>query len=122
MDEHFHGLRTGSGGHGSRSRRLGLRISSYNYVSTSPPMVAVNMATRDGAIKDTARNIQASGEFVINVATEVKVMSSPKAQETLATLGAVSTVMGPEAFAAHVKTDEKQLVPIIRSLGLTPNN
>ncbi|WP_028999867.1 Bug family tripartite tricarboxylate transporter substrate binding protein [Azohydromonas australica] len=52
----------------------------------------------------------------------VKVMSSPKAQETLATLGAESTVMGPEAFAAYVKTDEKQLVPIIRSLGLTPNN
>ena len=45
-------------------------FSSYNYVATSPPMVAVNIAKRAGAIKDTARNIQASGEFVINVATE----------------------------------------------------
>ncbi|WP_137181091.1 flavin reductase family protein [Roseomonas sp. AR75] len=47
-------------------------FSSYNYVATSPPMLAVNIAQRagDGAIKDTARNIRDSGEFVVNVATE----------------------------------------------------
>ena len=45
-------------------------FSSYNYVATSPPMLAVNIATRDGAQKDTARNIRYSGEFVVNVATE----------------------------------------------------
>ena len=47
-------------------------FSSYNYVATSPPMVAVNIARRagTGAIKDTARNIRRSGEFVVNVATE----------------------------------------------------
>ena len=47
-------------------------FSSYNYVATSPPMLAVNIAARasDGAMKDTARNIRSSGEFVVNVATE----------------------------------------------------
>lgn len=47
-------------------------FSSYNYVATSPPMLAVNIALRagDGAIKDTARNILESREFVVNVATE----------------------------------------------------
>ena len=45
-------------------------FSSYNYVATSPPMVAVNIAMRAGVIKDTARNIRETGEFVINVATE----------------------------------------------------
>lgn len=47
-------------------------FSSYNYVATSPPMLGVNIARRDadGAIKDSARNILASGEFVVNVATE----------------------------------------------------
>lgn len=47
-------------------------FSSYNYVATSPPMLAVNIALRagDGAIKDSARNILASREFVVNVATE----------------------------------------------------
>jgi flavin reductase (DIM6/NTAB) family NADH-FMN oxidoreductase RutF len=47
-------------------------FSSYNYVSTSPPMVAINIAQRatGGGTKDTARNILASREFVVNVATE----------------------------------------------------
>lgn len=45
-------------------------FSSYNYVATTPPMLAVNIATRAGVVKDTARNIKASGEFVVNVATE----------------------------------------------------
>ena len=48
-------------------------FSSYNYVATSPPMLAINIAEpagRPGAIKDTARNIRHSGQFVVNVATE----------------------------------------------------
>jgi len=44
-------------------------FSSYNYVAHSPPMVAVNIGSRDGALKDTARNIVETGEFVVNVAT-----------------------------------------------------
>jgi flavin reductase (DIM6/NTAB) family NADH-FMN oxidoreductase RutF len=48
-------------------------FSSYNYVATSPPMLAINIAQkagRPGLFKDTARNIETSGEFVVNVATE----------------------------------------------------
>lgn len=47
-------------------------FSSYNYVATSPPMLAINIAKRpgSGSTKDTARNIAANGEFVVNVATE----------------------------------------------------
>ena len=47
-------------------------FSSYNYVATDPPMVAIGIVRRaiSGAIKDTARNIVASREFVVNVATE----------------------------------------------------
>ena len=44
-------------------------FSSYNYVAHSPPMVAVNIGSRDGQLKDTARNIVETGEFVVNVAT-----------------------------------------------------
>lgn len=46
-------------------------FSSYNYVATSPPMLAINIATRpeSGQVKDTARNIQLTKEFVVNVAT-----------------------------------------------------
>ena len=47
-------------------------FSSYNYVATSPPMLAINIATRPGSgnTKDTARNIVRGREFVVNVATE----------------------------------------------------
>ena len=45
-------------------------FSSYNYVAHSPPMLAVNIGERRGALKDTARNITRSREFVVNVATE----------------------------------------------------
>lgn len=44
-------------------------FSSYNYVAHSPPMLAVNIGIRGKALKDTARNIEANGEFVVNVAT-----------------------------------------------------
>ena len=50
-----------------------------------------------------------------------KVMGSAKVKEALAPLGAEVTQSGPEEFAAYVKEDEKQLVPIIKSLGLTNN-
>ena len=45
-------------------------FSSYNYVAHSPPMVAVNIGTSLGELKDTARNIREAGWFCINVATE----------------------------------------------------
>lgn len=45
-------------------------FSSYNYVATDPPMLAINIAERGDNQKATARNITASGEFVVNVVTE----------------------------------------------------
>jgi len=45
-------------------------FSSYNYVATDPPMLAVNIADRSGVLKDTARNILETGEFVVNVSDE----------------------------------------------------
>ena len=47
-------------------------LSSCNYVATSPPMLAVNIAARPEGrgTKDTANNIRRSREFVVNVATE----------------------------------------------------
>ena len=44
-------------------------FSSYNYVAHSPPMLAVNIGSRNGVLKDTARNIEQCREFVVNVAT-----------------------------------------------------
>jgi flavin reductase (DIM6/NTAB) family NADH-FMN oxidoreductase RutF len=43
-------------------------FSSYNYVATDPPMLAVNITSKGDNLKDTARNIRESREFVVNVA------------------------------------------------------
>jgi flavin reductase (DIM6/NTAB) family NADH-FMN oxidoreductase RutF len=45
-------------------------FSSYNYVATRPTLLAINIEQRHGVLKDTARNILESGEFVVNVVTE----------------------------------------------------
>jgi flavin reductase (DIM6/NTAB) family NADH-FMN oxidoreductase RutF len=45
-------------------------FSSYNYVATDPPMLAINITSKGDVLKDTARNIRESREFVVNVATQ----------------------------------------------------
>ena len=45
-------------------------FSCYTFVSSDPPMVGFNCGRRDGAHKDTARNIHASRDFVVNVVDE----------------------------------------------------
>lgn len=45
-------------------------FSAFCSVSTEPPMVGVNIGRRGKGLKDTARNILASNEYVINIADE----------------------------------------------------
>jgi flavin reductase (DIM6/NTAB) family NADH-FMN oxidoreductase RutF len=45
-------------------------FSCYTFVCNEPPMLAINIGKRDGQLKDTARNIRDSGEFVVNVVSE----------------------------------------------------
>lgn len=45
-------------------------FSAFCSVSTEPPMVGVNVGRRGNALKDTARNIHARKEYVINIADE----------------------------------------------------
>jgi flavin reductase (DIM6/NTAB) family NADH-FMN oxidoreductase RutF len=48
-------------------------FSCYTFVSSDPPMVAVSVGRRGGMPKDTARNAQRTGEFVVNVVDEALV-------------------------------------------------
>ena len=48
-------------------------FSSYNYLSTDPPVIGLGVASRPGpeiSAKDTAKNILDTKEFVVNVVTE----------------------------------------------------
>ncbi len=72
-------------------------FSCYTFVCNRPPMLAVNIGRRGEALKDTAANIAATGQFVVNVATE----------ETLASMHASSAEYAPgesEAAALGLKT------------------
>jgi flavin reductase (DIM6/NTAB) family NADH-FMN oxidoreductase RutF len=42
-------------------------FSFFMMITSSPPHIAISVGARDGAEKDTLRNIRATGEFVINV-------------------------------------------------------
>lgn len=45
-------------------------FSFYNGVCAEPPVLSVSIARRAGEKKDTLRNIEYSGEFVVSVVTE----------------------------------------------------
>lgn len=45
-------------------------FSCFTFVSADPPMIGFNCGLRDGQRKDTAANIHATGEFVVNVVDE----------------------------------------------------
>jgi flavin reductase (DIM6/NTAB) family NADH-FMN oxidoreductase RutF len=47
--------------------------SYFNLVSSEPPIVHVTSSQRRGRLKDTARNIAETGEFVVNVASREQV-------------------------------------------------
>ena len=47
--------------------------SCFTFVSNKPPMIGINVGRKDGVMKDTARNIYAHGEFVVNIADETMV-------------------------------------------------
>lgn len=45
-------------------------FSFFNGISTDPPMVGISIARRGGEKKGTLRNIEAGGEFVVNMVDE----------------------------------------------------
>jgi flavin reductase (DIM6/NTAB) family NADH-FMN oxidoreductase RutF len=45
-------------------------FSAFTLVSNKPPMVAISIGRKLGELKDTARNITAQREFVVNIANQ----------------------------------------------------
>ena len=48
-------------------------FSAFTFVSNKPPMVGINVGRKKGVMKDTGRNIRATGEFVVNIADETMI-------------------------------------------------
>ena len=104
-------------------------FSSYNYVAHSPPMVAVNIGSRLGELKDTARNIRETGWFCINVATEAVMetmhlcgadyppeVGEPEALGIALLPGQASPVPRIAASPIHMECRLDQTVPLGRGL------
>lgn len=45
-------------------------FSFFNAFSGDPPVIGIGIGARGAAMKDTARNIQSTGEFVVNLVSE----------------------------------------------------
>ena len=45
-------------------------FSYFNAISSTPPTIMISVSRRDGVMKDTARNIHRSREFVVNIVDE----------------------------------------------------
>ncbi|WP_219838172.1 flavin reductase family protein [Paenibacillus sp. R14(2021)] len=59
-------------------------FSYFNIVTSNPPMISVSVQRRNGAMKDTARNAEASGELVVHIPNEHNVRQM---NQTAASLG-----------------------------------
>ena len=90
-------------------------FSSFNYVATSPPMLAVNVALRpgSGSIKDTARNIAANGEFVVNIATEADMDLMHRSAQEFGPEVSETEVLGIELLPSkHVRVPRIASAPV----------
>lgn len=63
----------------------GAPFSYFNIVSSNPPMVSLAIQRKDGELKDTARNIYGTGEFVVHIVDDQNVA---QVNETSASLPA----------------------------------
>lgn len=88
-------------------------FSSYNYVAHSPPMLAVNIGSRGGALKDTARNIEKGREFVVNVATVGNMETMHKTSAEFAPDASEAEALGIELLPSHqVKPPRIAMSPV----------
>jgi flavin reductase (DIM6/NTAB) family NADH-FMN oxidoreductase RutF len=79
-------------------------FSWYQSVCADPPIVALAIADQDGHLKDTARNILITGEFVINAVTaelaQTMVATSATYAPTQSEIEALSIATTPSAVVA----------------------
>ena len=52
-------------------------FSYFNAITNRPPLVGISINRRGGEPKDTARNIQETGDFVVNVVSEALLVLTP---------------------------------------------
>lgn len=88
-------------------------FSAFCSVSTEPPMVGVNIGRRGKALKDTARNITANKEYVINIADETLMEQLHKCStEYPASISELTEVGLQTAPSEFIKTPRIAAAPV----------
>src|ERR1700742_246742 len=88
-------------------------FSAFCSVSTEPPMVGVNIGRRGKGLKDTARNIIAANEYVINIADETLMEKLHKCStEYPAEISELEEVGLETAPSEYVKTPRIAAAPV----------
>ena len=88
-------------------------FSCYTFVCNRPPMLAVNIGRRGETLKDTAANIAANGQFVVNVATEATLASMHASSAEYAPGESEVAALGLETVASlHVAPPRLVCSPI----------
>lgn len=83
-------------------------FSCFTFVSPKPPMIGVSVGTRDGTIKDTARNILANGEFTVNIADETMIDAVHRSAEPYP-----PDVSEAELLGLGFRTSERVVTPYL---------
>jgi len=105
-------------------------FSFFNMVGVDPPMLMISVAPRHGAMKDTVANIEARGEFVVNIVSRAVAekmnacaASLPAEQSEIAAAGleiAPSLKVKPPRLAECPAQFECKVLQILK-LGRKPN-
>lgn len=88
-------------------------FSTFTFVSPMPPMLGFNCGQRGDQRKDTARNIRAHGEFVVNIADEALLEALHlSSDEYPADVSEVELLGLSTAPSTHIRTPRIAQAPI----------
>jgi flavin reductase (DIM6/NTAB) family NADH-FMN oxidoreductase RutF len=105
-------------------------FSYFNALTSNPPLIAISIGRKDGKQKDTSRNAEALGEFVVHIPDETYIeavnltaanLGPEESEVDLAKLTAVDSVKIRVPGIAEAKIRMECVVEQILPLGGTPD-
>lgn len=88
-------------------------FSCFTFVSSKPPMIGINIGLRQGERKDTARNIEATGDFTVNIGDETMIEQIHRSAIAYAPEISEADLLGLDPAASErIKTPRLASAPI----------
>jgi flavin reductase (DIM6/NTAB) family NADH-FMN oxidoreductase RutF len=88
-------------------------FSCFTFVSSKPPMIGINVGLRNGERKDTARNIEATRDFTVNIGDETMIEQIHRSAIAYAPDISEVDLLGLDVFKSErIKTPRLASAPI----------